>query len=63
MSSSLYLINWCPNSITATLNTQPLSPPIKPSRSRIQLLSDIHLPFLATRPFPGSPGCGAMTTR
>lgn len=33
MSSNLYLINWCPNSITATLNTQPLSP-IKPSSSQ-----------------------------
>lgn len=34
MSSNLYLINWCPNSITATLNTQPLAPPIKVSSSQ-----------------------------
>lgn len=33
MASNLYLINWCPNEITATLNTQPLSP-IKPSSSQ-----------------------------
>lgn len=33
MSSTLYLINWCPNAITATLNIQQLSP-IKPSSSK-----------------------------
>ena len=33
MSSTLYLINWCPNSITATLNTKQLSP-INPSKSQ-----------------------------
>ena len=32
MSSTLYVINWCPVGITVTLNTQRLSPsPIKPS--------------------------------
>jgi hypothetical protein len=35
MSSNLYLINWSPHSITPTLNTLPLSPPIKPSSSQI----------------------------
>lgn len=33
MSSSLYLINWCPNPVTSTLNTQPLSQ-IKTSSSQ-----------------------------
>jgi hypothetical protein len=33
MSSTLYMINWCPNTITATLNTKPLSP-INPSLSK-----------------------------
>lgn len=33
MSSTLYMINWCPNSITATLNTEQL-PQIKPSSSK-----------------------------
>jgi len=35
MSSNLYLINWCPNSISVTLNTEPFyPPPIEPSTSQ-----------------------------
>lgn len=33
MSSTLYLINWCPQKMTATLNTKQLSP-INPSSSK-----------------------------
>ncbi|MEK6304208.1 MAG: hypothetical protein AABO41_26265 [Acidobacteriota bacterium] len=33
MSSTLYMINWCPNKVTATLNTKQLSP-IDPSLSK-----------------------------
>jgi len=33
MSSTLYMINWCPNTITPTLNTKPLSK-IDPSLSK-----------------------------
>lgn len=34
MSSTLYMINWCPNPITVTLNTQQFTPPIKVSSSK-----------------------------
>jgi hypothetical protein len=34
MSSTLYLINWCPNPITVTLNAQQFTPPIKTSSSQ-----------------------------
>ena len=55
MSSSLYLINWCPNSVTATLNTQPLSPPIKPSSSGSNYFP-YSLAVQRDASLPGKPG-------
>lgn len=55
MSSSLYLINWCPNSITATLNTLPLSPPIKPSSSGSNYFP-LSLAVPRNTSVPGKPG-------
>jgi hypothetical protein len=55
MSSSLYLINWCPSSITATLNTQPLSPAIKPSSSGSNYFP-FSLAVARNASVPGKPG-------
>jgi hypothetical protein len=52
MSSTLYLINWCPNPITVTLNKKEFSPPINPSRNR-----DNYFPFaLAVHRDASAPG-------
>ena len=55
MSSTLYLINWCPNSITATLNTLPLTPPIKPSTNQFNYFP-FAFPVQRDASAPGKPG-------
>ena len=54
MSSNLYMINWCPNSITPTLNTQSLSP-IKPSSSQYNYFP-FSLAVARNASVPGKPG-------
>jgi hypothetical protein len=54
MSSSLFLINWCPNSITATLNTQQLSP-IKATSGQSNYFP-YALSVLRDASAPGKPG-------
>jgi hypothetical protein len=49
------MINWCPNAITVTLNTQQFSPPINPSSSKYN-----YFPYQLAVPrdasVPGKPG-------
>ena len=55
MSSTLYLINWCPNSITVTLNTKQFSPPINPSLAKYNYFPN-SLPVERDPSATGKPG-------
>jgi hypothetical protein len=54
MSSTLYLINWCPYQITATLNTLPLTP-INPPLSKYNYFPN-SLAVNRDASAPGKPG-------
>lgn len=51
----MYLINWCPNQITVTLNAQQLAPPIKTSSSQSNYFP-YTLSVLRDAAVPGRPG-------